>query len=98
MFSRPPTSRNRRSNRSAWRWSAATGAHEHAHRRVRRSYGLRHGFAVRLLTRGVGIKTIGDLLGHRSFESTQVNLRLDTDLLRAIALPVPRSPRTRRRA
>jgi integrase/recombinase XerD len=62
------------------------------------SYGLRHGFAVRLLTRGVGIKAIGDLLGHRSFESTQVYLRLDTDLLRAIALPVPRSSQTRRRA
>lgn len=61
------------------------------------SYSLRHGFAVRLLARGVGIKAIGDLLGHRSFESTQVYLRLETDLLRVIALPVPRS-RTRRRA
>jgi site-specific recombinase XerD len=62
------------------------------------SYSLRHGFAVRLLTRGVGIKAIGDLLGHRSLESTQVYLRLETELLRTIALPVPRSSRTRRRA
>lgn len=61
------------------------------------SYSLRHGFAVHLLNRGVGIKAIGDLLGHRSFESTQVYLRLETDLLRAVALPVPRSAPTGRR-
>lgn len=61
-------------------------------------YSLRHGFAVRLLNRGVGIKAIGDLLGHRSFESTQVYLRLETDMLRAVALPVPRSSLAERRA
>ena len=53
------------------------------------SYGLRHAFAMRLLRRGVGVKAIGDLLGHRSLESTCVYLRLDTDMLRAVALPVP---------
>jgi len=58
------------------------------------SYSLRHGFAVHLLDRGVGIKAIGDVLGHRSFESTQVYLRLETEKLRAIALPVPQSPRS----
>jgi integrase/recombinase XerD len=57
------------------------------------SYSLRHAFAMRLLTRGVGLKTIGDLLGHRSFESTCVYLRLDTEALRTVALPLPRAAR-----
>jgi len=53
------------------------------------SYSLRHAFAMRLLHRGVGIKAIGDLLGHRSLEATCVYLRVDTDMLRAVALPLP---------
>ena len=53
------------------------------------SYSLRHAFALRLLQRGVGVKAIGDLLGHRSLESTCVYLRLDIDALRIVALPVP---------
>jgi site-specific recombinase XerD len=53
------------------------------------AYSLRHGFAVRLLERGVGVKAIGDVLGHRDLESTCVYLRLDTDSLRHVALPVP---------
>lgn len=57
------------------------------------AYGLRHGFAMRLLDRGVGIKAIGDLLGHRTLESTCVYLRLQTDVLRAVALPIPRLAR-----
>ena len=42
-----------------------------------RAYRLRHTFAMRLLTRGVGIKAIGDVLGHRSIETTCTYLRLD---------------------
>jgi integrase/recombinase XerD len=53
------------------------------------SYALRHSFAMRLLSQGVGIKTIGDLLGHHSLESTCVYLRIETDMLRTVALPVP---------
>jgi site-specific recombinase XerD len=53
------------------------------------SYALRHAFAMRLLRRGVGLKAIGDLLGHRSLEATCVYLRVDTDMLRTVALPVP---------
>ncbi|MFN0314549.1 MAG: tyrosine-type recombinase/integrase [Burkholderiales bacterium] len=53
------------------------------------SYSLRHAFAMRLLRRGVGVKTIGDLLGHRSLEATCVYLRVDIDMLRTVALPVP---------
>ncbi len=44
---------------------------------------------MRLLGRGVGVKTIGDLLGHHSLESTCVYLRIETDMLRTVALPVP---------
>ena len=53
------------------------------------SYALRHAFAMRLLSRGVGIKAIGDLLGHRSLEATCVYLRIDAEMLRTVALPVP---------
>jgi len=56
------------------------------------SYCLRHSFAMRLLNQGVGIKTIGDLLGHRTLESTCVYLRLHISALRDVALPVPTLP------
>src|SRR5260221_3602229 len=52
-------------------------------------YRLRHTFAMRLLTRGVGVKAIGDVLGHRSLESTCTYLRLDLAMLRGVALQVP---------
>jgi site-specific recombinase XerD len=53
------------------------------------AYALRHSFAMRLFARGVGIKAIGDLMGHNSLRSTTVYLRLQTDMLREVALPVP---------
>jgi len=67
--------------------------------RVRRSgldiphqgpYCLRHSYAVHLLRQGTNLKAIGDLLGHRSAESTCVYLRLAIDDLRDVALPVPK--------
>ncbi len=53
---------------------------------------LRHSLAVHLLRRGATVKTIGDLLGHRSTESTCVYLRLQVDDLRDVALPLPTAP------
>jgi integrase/recombinase XerD len=50
---------------------------------------LRHAFAHRLFQRGVGMKAIGDLMGHRSLVSTSIYLRLQADALREVALPVP---------
>lgn len=50
---------------------------------------LRHSLAVHLLRQGVGLKTIGDLLGHRNGESTAVYLRLAVDDLREVALDLP---------
>jgi site-specific recombinase XerD len=53
------------------------------------AYSLRHAFAMRLLTQGVGVKVIGDVLGHRSLESTCAYLRLDIKALRDVALDLP---------
>jgi integrase/recombinase XerD len=52
---------------------------------------LRHSYAIHLLRRGISLKTIGDLLGHASAESTYVYLRANTDDLREVALPLPGS-------
>ncbi len=50
---------------------------------------FRHARAVTLLSASVSRKVIGDLLGHRSEESTLAYLKLATEDLRAIALEVP---------
>jgi site-specific recombinase XerD len=50
---------------------------------------LRHSLAVQLLKNGTPLKTIGDILGHRTAESTSVYLRLATGDLREVSLPVP---------
>jgi integrase/recombinase XerD len=50
---------------------------------------LRHSYAVCLLKNGTPLKTIGDILGHRTAESTSMYLRLATGDLREVALAVP---------
>lgn len=55
------------------------------------AYSLRHAFAMRLLARGVGVKVIGDLLGHRNIDTTRTYLRLNKEALRGVALEVPHS-------
>lgn len=50
---------------------------------------LRHSLAVRLLRQGVSLKAIGDVLGHRSMESTCIYLRLAVEDLRGVALNLP---------
>jgi integrase/recombinase XerD len=50
---------------------------------------LRHAYAVHLLRCGAPLKTIGDILGHRSAESTCVYLRLAIEDLREVPLDVP---------
>lgn len=52
---------------------------------------LRHSLAVHLLKSGTPLKTIGDILGHRTAESTSMYLRLATGDLRGVSLAVPRS-------
>jgi len=53
------------------------------------AYSLRHAIRDASIGRGVGIKAIGDVLGHRDLESTCVYLRLNIDALRDVALEVP---------
>ncbi len=50
---------------------------------------LRHSFAVHLLKNGTPLKVIGDILGHRTAESTSMYLRLAIEDLREVALQVP---------
>lgn len=50
---------------------------------------FRHACAVEMLRASVPQKLIGDVLGHRSTESTNAYLKLATDDLRAVALDVP---------
>ena len=51
---------------------------------------IRHSYAVHLLRQGTPLKTIGDILGHRSAESTCVYLRLAIEDLRGVALSLPK--------
>jgi len=50
---------------------------------------LRHSYAANLLNHGTSLKTIGDLLGHQCARSTVMYLRLATEDLRDVALPLP---------
>jgi integrase/recombinase XerD len=52
-------------------------------------HAFRFARAVSLLRGTVPVKIIGDLLGHRSAESTEVYLRLATDDLRAVSIDLP---------
>lgn len=49
----------------------------------------RHACATRILAEGHSLKTIGDMLGHRSVESTFVYTKVDVESLRQAALEWP---------
>jgi len=53
------------------------------------AHAFRFARAVSLLNAAVPLKSIGDLLGHRSAESTEIYLRLTTEDLRAISIDLP---------
>jgi site-specific recombinase XerD len=55
----------------------------------RGAHAFRYARAASLLTASVPLKTIGDLLGHQSAESTGIYLRLPIDDLRTVSLEVP---------
>jgi site-specific recombinase XerD len=60
--------------------------------KLKRKHGphaFRHARAVSLLDRGLSLKSIGDVLGHRSGEATSVYLKLATSELRAVGLDIP---------
>lgn len=74
-------------------WARRSGVKIHGKGSCHR---IRHSYAVFLLRRGTTVKTIGDLLGHRTVESTSTYLRLAIEDLRDVALPVPREPKERK--
>jgi integrase/recombinase XerD len=55
---------------------------------------LRHAYAIHLLRQGVSLQVIGDVLGHRTMESTYGYLRFALEDLREVALPVPSEEET----
>ena len=55
-----------------------TGAHQ-----------FRQGLATEMLRHGASLGEIGELLGHRSPETTKIYTKVDLDALRSLALPWP---------
>ena len=54
-----------------------------------RSHAIRHAFATRLMEQGTPIKTIADLLGHRSIDNTFLYTKVDLPRLRQLARAWP---------
>jgi integrase/recombinase XerD len=50
---------------------------------------FRHGLATEMLRHGASLSEIGDLLGHRSPETTKIYTKVDLDALRTLTLPWP---------
>jgi len=50
---------------------------------------FRHALATRMLRGGASLIEIGELLGHRSPETTKIYTKVDAEALRALALPWP---------
>jgi site-specific recombinase XerD len=55
----------------------------------RGSHAIRHAWATRAMAQGQSLKTIADFLGHRSFESTRIYTKVDSEQLRSVCLPWP---------
>lgn len=55
----------------------------------RGSHALRHAWATHLLAEGRSFKTIADLLGHRSLETTRIYAKVDVRRLRTVGLSWP---------
>jgi integrase len=68
------------------RWFEDAGANTKG---KRGPHAFRHARAVSMLRAAVPLKEIGDLLGHRSADSTSVYLKLATEDLRAVAMEIP---------
>jgi site-specific recombinase XerD len=50
---------------------------------------FRHGLATQMLRRGASLTEIGEVLRHRSPETTTIYAKVDLDALRTLALPWP---------
>jgi integrase/recombinase XerD len=60
---------------------------------TRGAHQFRHGLASEMLRRGASLTQIGELLGHRSPETTKIYTKIDLSALRSLALPWPRGVR-----
>jgi site-specific recombinase XerD len=58
--------------------SPTTGAHQ-----------FRHGLATQMLSHGASLSEIGEVLGHRDPQTTQIYSKVDIKALRTLALPWP---------
>ena len=54
-----------------------------------RTHSLRHSLAMKLLHQGSSLEEIGDVLRHRSYDSTTTYARYDVETLRELAQPWP---------
>ena len=50
---------------------------------------FRHGLATQMLRQGASLAQIGELLGHKSPETTKIYTKVDLEALRTLALPWP---------
>jgi integrase/recombinase XerD len=50
---------------------------------------FRHGLATEMLRQGASLSEIGELLGHRSPETTKIYTKVDLGALRTLAMPWP---------
>ncbi|MBI3658550.1 MAG: tyrosine-type recombinase/integrase [Acidobacteria bacterium] len=57
--------------------------------KIRGSYVIRHAFATRLMEKEVPVKTIADLLGHRSINTTFIYTKVDIKHLRTLVRDWP---------
>lgn len=55
----------------------------------RGSNALRHAWATQMLSTGMPLKVIADLLGHRRIDTTRIYAKVDFNQLRQVALPWP---------
>jgi len=56
---------------------------------TRGAHQFRHGLASEMLRHGASFAEIGELLGHRSPETTKIYAKVDLEVLRTLALPWP---------
>jgi integrase len=59
----------------------------------RGSHAIRHAWATRAFAQGQSLKTVADLLGHRSIESTRIYTKVDYTQLRSVGLGWPEEVR-----
>ena len=56
---------------------------------TRGTHQFRHALATQMLQKGASLGEIGDVLGHRSANTTRIYAKVDVVALRTLALPWP---------